>query len=245
MTRSTTRGFGRFGRPAGLRADGTRLREVLARGLLIRHSDFMYRMNARAGRRGSGPADFVVTLVLAVTLVLLSAPTAVANEEETDEASLLVMQTISLIANGRDVEVVEERLVDALEAPDQDGVDMAKVEEAAVLLEQEPVDQARLEQIREVLSEAVEIRAATGYGAIPEPGEMSEATSIVTGAETGTVVVLDELRPARGVDSGSDVVLVLVGLAIAALGLLLARRWRPHHSIHQLHDLSARSEVRP
>lgn len=207
----------------------------------------MRRISTVSGRRrgGSGPGDLVLGLVLVVILVLVSAPAATANEEETDEASLLVMQTISLIANGRDVDVVEERLVDALEAPDKEGVDMAKVEEAAALLEQEPVDEARLEQIREVLSEAVEIRAATGYGAIPEPGEMGEGSSIVTGAETGTVVVLDELRPARGVDSGNDVVLILVGLALAALGLVLARRWRPHHNIHQLRDLSERSEVKP
>lgn len=108
---------------------------------------------------------------------------------------------------------------------------------------EEETDEARLEQIREVLAEAVEIRAATGYGAIPEPGEMGEESSIVTRAETGTEVVLDELRPARGVDSGSDVVRLLVGLGMAILGLILAQRWRPHHSIHQLRDLSVRSET--
>ena len=194
-------------------------------------------------RRVARPIRYLGSATVVAVFLLVGTPAAFANEEETDEASLLVMQTISLIANGRDAAVVEERLVDALEAPDQEGVDMARVEEAAALLEQEPVDEARLQQIRDVLSEAIEIRAATGYGPIPGPGEMGEESSIVTGAESGTQVVLDELRPARGVDSGDDVVMVVVGLAMAALGLALARRWRPHHSVHQLRDLSDRSEV--
>lgn len=182
---------------------------------------------------------------LSSLLLLFGTPAAFANEEETDEARLLVLQTISLIANGRDAAVVEERLLDALEAPDQEGVDMVRLEEAAALLEQEPVDEARLQQVRDVLSAAIEIRAATGYGAIPEPGEMGEESSFVRGAESGTEVVLDELRPARGVDSGDDVVLIAAGLALAVLGLALARRWRPHHTVHQLRDLSDRSGVQP
>lgn len=194
----------------------------------------------RTFRALAGPLAILVTAVL---LLLPQAP-ASANEEGTDQASLLVLQTISLIANGRDQTVVEERLSDALEAPDRSGVDMAKLQRSLQVLQGGEVDQEALDQVGEVLQGSVTIRAASGYGAIPGPGEVSgDQPAFVTGSSTGTVVVLDELRPTRGVSGGGDVVLLVLAAGSILLGLYLARRWRPHHSIHELRTLSHESET--
>lgn len=183
-------------------------------------------------------ARAVPALVAALTAVVLSlfpAASAYANEEETDEAKLLVLQSISLIANGREPDVIEERLTDALEAPDQSGVAVDKVQQAADLLSAGPVDDTVTTEVRRLLESAIEIRAATGYGPMPGPGEVGTgAAPYAAGAESATVVVLDEFKPARGVRGASDVVLLVTAAALIVLGLALARRWRPRHSIHEL-----------
>lgn len=177
----------------------------------------------------------MVGVFAVVVLSIFPQASAQANEEETDEAKLLVLQTISLIANGREQDVVEERLTDALEAPDQSGVDVTKVQEAADLLTAGPVDDSVMEEVRGLLEGAIEIRAATGYGSMPAPGEVGTDTApYAAGAETATVVVLDELNPAGGIGDATDAVLLVIALVLIALGLFLARRWRPRHSIHDL-----------
>ena len=93
----------------------------------------------------------------------------------------------------------------------------------------------RLEEARGLLETSVEIRAATGYGSIPEPGEAGTGTSPYTvGAATGTTVVLDSLDPALGISDTGDVVLLVLAAGAIVLGLFLARRWRPTHSTHDL-----------
>lgn len=182
-------------------------------------------------------------LAVVVLLVLPGAP-ASAEEEETDQAGLLVLQTISLIANGRDQAVVEERLTDAMEAPDASGVDMDKVQQALDVLQGGEADQETLGQVRELLASSITIRAASGYGPIPGPGEVASGTPVfVTGGSTGTVVVLDELRPARGISGAGDVVLLVLAAGSVLVGLYLAKRWRPHHGIKELRALSNRSET--
>lgn len=184
----------------------------------------------------------VTALLLTVGLVLLLPGTALANEEETEEARLLVLQSVALIANEAPVEAVTERIEDALEAPDPSGTDLPAVERALELVEQsaEDDDPAGLQEARAILVDAVDARFATGYGEVPGPDEVGEGNSpYATGADTGTTAVLDELRPAWGVSDGGDLVLlVLSALAIAA-GVYLAHRWRPHDSIRQLRRAQA------
>ena len=86
------------------------------------------------------------------------------------EGRLLVLQAVSLIANRATAETITERIVDVLEAPDPSGVDLDIVEEALALVEGAPDDPQALEEARGLLETSVEIRAATGYGSIPEPG---------------------------------------------------------------------------
>ncbi len=196
------------------------------------------RTHPRCGARRVG----LLTAVALLAVLALPSP-AQANEEETEEANLLVLQSISLIANDNEPETIAERLTDALEAPDKSGVDLAKVQQALTLVEESGTsgDSAeRIAEARTLLGEAIDIRAATGYGEIPGPGEVGEDTApYAQGAQSGTTVVLDALRPARGVADGGDAVLLAAGIAMLLAGLYLSRRWRPHDSIHELRRRSA------
>lgn len=180
--------------------------------------------------------------LLALGMLVAGSGAALANEEETDEASLLVLQSVALIANGAPVEAVEERIGDALEAPDQTGTDMAAVEEAAALVEP-GATRADLEEARELLVGAIDVRFASGYGEIPSPRELGHDESpYASGGDTGTTAVVDELQPARGISDGGDAVLLSLAVLAVIAGLVLARRWRPHDTIRQLRHRTTRPE---
>ena len=184
----------------------------------------------------------VTVLLLTVGLVLLLAGTARANEEETEEARLLVLQSVALIANEAPVEAVIERIEDALQAPDPSGTDLPAVERALELVEQSARDDdpAGLQEARAILVDAIDVRFATGYGEIPGPDEVGEGEApYATGAETGTTAVLDELRPAWGISDRGDLVLLVLSVLAIGVGLYLAHRWRPHDSIRQLRRAQA------
>jgi hypothetical protein len=186
-------------------------------------------------------------VALLVALLMASSPSAWASEEETTEARLLVLQSISLIANGRDADVVAERIDDAIQAPDKEGTDLPKVEQALTLVEGRTTGEqgrADLARARALLVEAIDIRVATGYGTVPEPGQVGEGIApYATGAETGTTVVLDDMVPAKGLSDRGDLVLVILGAAAAALGVVLSRRWRPHDTTRELRRRSAEVEA--
>lgn len=189
-----------------------------------------------------------VTAVLTAAVLLLALPaTARADEEQTTEANLLVVQSVSLIANNALPQTVAERLTDALGAPDKSGVDLAKVQQALALVESaastgNPAGNrgGPMAQARSLLEGAVDIRSATGYGQIPQPGKVGrDASPYAAGAQSGTTVVLDELKPARGVSDAGDGVLLAVAAVLLFAGYYLSRRWRPHHSIATLRRQSA------
>ena len=181
-------------------------------------------------------------LLLVVGLVLFLPAPALANEEETEEARLLVLQSVALIANEAPVDAVIERIEDALAAPDPSGTDLPAVKRALGLVERSASedDPADLQRAREILVAAVDARFATGYGEIPRPDAVGEGESpYATGAETGTTAVLDELRPAWGITDGGDLVLLILSALAIGAGLYLAHRWRPHDSIRQLRRAQA------
>lgn len=181
-------------------------------------------------------------LLMMAALVLLRPGTALANEEETDQASMLVLQSVALIANEAPADAVVERIQDALEAPDPSGTDLPAVERALALAEESAAsnDRAPLEEARSILLDAIDIRFATGYGEIPAPQEVGHGESpFASGADTGTTAVLDELRPAWGISDGGDAVLLALAALAVAAGLFLAQRWRPHDSIRQLRRATA------
>ncbi len=214
----------------------------------------MQQIRARFPRRLLRAAAFAMTALMAAGLLLVGLPTtAQAEEEQTTQANLLVVQSVSLIANNALPETVAERLTDALGAPDTSGVDLAKVQQALTLVESavstgNPAgDQGgAMAQARTLLAGAVDIRSATGYGQIPQPGEVGQEVSpYAAGAQSGTTVVLDELKPARGVSDAGDGVLLAVAVVLLLGGFYLARRWRPQHSIATLRRKSAELDDEP
>ena len=185
-----------------------------------------------------------------MTAVLLgpagAASAAEGHGEESDVASVLVLQSISIIANDGTLEAAAEKLEDALEARDKEGTDLGKVEEALEVLEgaaDSPDAGAAMAEARTILESATEVRPATGYGEMPEPGMVGEGEApYATGADTGTAVVLDPVSPERGIGDGGDAVLIVLSVISVLAGLYLARRWRPHDSIRQLRRRSAAIE---
>lgn len=207
----------------------------------------MIRRRARSRAVSRLPRGGIALVLMVVGLVLAAPGYAHADEPSGPEAKLLVLQSIALIANRAPVEVVTERLQDALRAPDPGGTDLAGVAQALVLVERSSTSAggvADLEQARRLLVSAIDIRFATGYGSTPEPGQVGQDHApYASGAESGTTAVLDELEPARGVQDWGDVVLLGLGVLAVALGLFLARRWRPRTSIRELRRRSAAPPV--
>lgn len=141
------------------------------------------------------------------------------GDDETQEAYLLVQQALGHLAHDTSSEGIDlamEKVTDALEAEDQDGVDVAQLEVGMRALEEGQVEQARA-LLQGSIEEAVSsLPAATGYG-------------------TGTSVVTPPL-PGRTGLSGQDLGLLAGSFVAAGLGLVLAYRFRPHDSVRALRD---------
>lgn len=190
-----------------------------------------------------------ITVLLAGLLTSLPALPALAHgEEEGDPSRALVLQALAYLANQPDgyAEAVADKVADALEAPDKEGVDLAKVEAAKAALngygetsgdsglvsdeigethtedviasegEMEPLDTAVLLEIRTLLQESVE-----------------PLTGPVTGSETGTTTMLDPMSGKTNWD-GTSVVFAVLSVAAVLGGLLLARRWRSESSLRAI-----------
>ncbi|MFZ5852587.1 MAG: hypothetical protein ACOYY2_14560 [Actinomycetota bacterium] len=186
------------------------------------------------GRRGQHGR--LLALLGTVLLLLFGLPgVASANAGAgSSEARVIIQEAVGFIANGAEPAMVLERIDDVLKAPDQAGVDAAKVEQAKALVEGLPAGapaaqaDAVLQQARQLLESAVTAPAAGG------------TAKFATGTDTGTTVVLDVFKPAWGVRGGGDVVLLGLGVISVLLGLYLARRLRPQDSIRDLRRRSAR-----
>lgn len=188
-------------------------------------------------RRGRGVTRVLCTSLLSVLMALGSAASASAgdgHDEESERASDLVQQSISLIANRGGVPRVLEKIEDALNASDPRGVDLAKVEQALAIVEgldAETDEVAAFAEARRLLVESTPQLAT-------EPADLTE------GLETRTTTVLDALEPARGVSGGGDLTLLLLSLAAIGLGVWMSVRLRPKHTIRQLRHLSVPSPKR-
>ena len=92
-------------------------------------------LSARGEARTSGHHRNPGAMVAGLLLLLLLKPFAGAraDQPEPDQAILLVLHSISLIANNATPATVVTHLTDALAASNQTGVDRAKVGQALVL----------------------------------------------------------------------------------------------------------------
>jgi hypothetical protein len=162
-----------------------------------------------------------MAVVIAALATVVPALPAAAHEGDSDQARVLVLDALAYLANQPDgyVDDVTDKVGDALEAPDTEGVDLAKVRAAQASLES-----GDLTQVRADLQDSVE-----------------PLTERVTGEEPGTTTMLDPL-PGRDGWTGGDTVLVVLSVLVLLAGVVLAIRWRPEES---LHDLRVRAERNP
>ncbi|MGW3151522.1 hypothetical protein ACWDG1_44325 [Streptomyces sp. NPDC001177] len=145
---------------------------------------------------------------------------------------MLVEQAIALIANDAHKEQVSERIEDALEAPHKEGVDLNAVRQALDVVERPGPAEASLQEARGLLLRSL-------HGELPSA---PKAGHLVTGTETGTSVVLDEFRPARGIADSGDAALFALSLLAIVVGLWLSVRLRPRYSIRELKRRTAAEE---
>lgn len=163
--------------------------------------------------------------VLAVLLTVMAAGPVAADEPgESDESAQLVREAIALIVNTPgDMEGIEEKVVDALEAPKQEGVDLDLVQQAAALFPTED-----MHEVRALLERSIGAQPHMGSRDPLPIGETrgSPGMGMATGAQSGTDVVIDPLAPDRSLSAVDW--LGLGGLvALAVIGGLLALRFRP------------------
>ena len=164
----------------------------------------------------------LLAVVAAVLIMVVSGMSPAAADEpgESTVASELVRQAIALIVSTPgNMEAIEDKIGDALEVEDQEGVDIALVRRAAEALEDEDLHEARA-----LLERSIGARPHLGATDVAPIGEVSE-DRMARGAEAGEAPILDPLDTSD-VDGG-DTAAIAVGAALALAGVFLGLRWRP------------------
>jgi len=178
------------------------------------------------GRGATGPiregtfARWLATAVLILAWSALLTPPVAAHEgEEEVPAAELVEQAIALIRGQPDqVEAIADKIHDALEAEDAEGVDLELVERADAALET-----GDLHEAQDLLEEAI--------GAAPhdvvvspndEPGEPAPSPEV----EGSPPVLHETALGAEEQDTPGEPILIGVAVLLAGLGFVIARRYR-------------------
>jgi hypothetical protein len=152
----------------------------------------------------------------AAALVLLPAAPALAHGEgDSAESRVLVIEALSYLANRPEgfEDMVSDKIGDALDAEDQEGVTISDVASA-----QEAFEAGDLTGARDLLQRSVQPLAGP-----------------VTGEETGTTVMLDPVDPSVDLTGLDGLLAALSGAAVAG-GVVLAVRSRPRESIRDLNQ---------
>lgn len=158
--------------------------------------------------------------VLGLAVVAGPRPAAAHEPGESAEASELVRQAIALIVSTpEDAEAIEDKVADAQEVEDQEGVDVALVGRAG-----EAYEAGDLHEARTLLERSIGARPHLGATDVAAIGEVSE-DSTARGAEAGEAPILDPLDTG-GIDGG-DAVALAVGAGLVLAGVVLAVLWRP------------------
>lgn len=160
------------------------------------------------------PVSILAVLLVGVWLTMSAAAPAMAHGgKDSDQASVLVLQAIGFIVNKPgDMDDISDKVNDALDAPQKEGVDMAQVQAAKQALDNNDMDRARTLLQQSLTSAPMET---------------------ATGEETGTTVVHDGLST-QGRLAGGDWVLLVLSVLVLALGVWLAVRYRPADSVRAL-----------
>lgn len=171
------------------------------------------RSRARTWLHGGGAVSALAFLVM----FALALPASADGEGETTEGYLLVQQALGHLAHDTSHEgmtLAMEKIEDALATEDQQGVDVATLEQAKTALEAEQIDTAR------TLLQASITQALSG---LPP----------ATGEETGTTVIEPALDTRDGM-SGTDWSFIGISMLALLAGVLLAFRFRPADTVGEL-----------
>lgn len=150
-----------------------------------------------------------------------------------------VLQAIAYVVDTPgDMDMITDKLRDAEESSDKQGVDIAQVDRAMQALEKNDMPWVRL-----LLEESIGARAdlsGTDVRHILQPPACSSTVALATGQQAGTQIVTDEL-PGRAGWTATGSILIAVAAAAAAAGVFLIWRYRPAHSVHSLRRQAARA----
>ena len=171
----------------------------------------------------------VVVLLLGMSLPLtFTSSVAVAHEGEDQPAKTLIQQAIALLRGQPDQrDAIMDKMHDALEAKDDEGVDLELVEQADAAFES-----GRMHKSWDLLEEAIGAaphRIATGPGDLvgAEPNEISEVAESDEGHVEAPVPVIHERELAggpRSPSSNSDwILLVTAGVLLFTGGVVVGK----------------------
>lgn len=163
-------------------------------------------------------ARLAAVAAMGLLVTFASAPAAWGHEEgETTEGYLLVQQALGHLAHDTSmsgIDLAMEKVGDALETEDQEGVDVAELEQGMAVLETGDIGQARI-----LLQDSIEQATA----ALPQ----------ATGMQTGTHEVALEL-PGRPELRAQDWVLLAASALTLVLGAWLVFLFRPPDTVRAL-----------
>ena len=172
-------------------------------------------------RPGRQAAPLLVVLAVALITVLSAVSPAASDEPgESTVASELVRQAIALIVSTpENMEAIEDKVGDALEVENREGVDIALVAQAGDTLET-----GDLHGTRSLLERSIGARPHLGATDVAPIGEVSRSP-MARGAEAGDAPIVDPLD--TGDVDGGDTGAIAAGVALAVAGVFLGLRWRP------------------
>ena len=162
-----------------------------------------------------------MAIIVTVCLSGWFAPAAWAHGGgESSESLVLVRQAIGFLVNKPgDTMDVEDKMKDAMAAPDKAGVNLALVNSAMKAL-----DAGQMMKVRLLLERSIGARPIMGN---EDPVQIGQVPPAVTGEDTGTLVALDPLPGRHGL-TGTDWILLTISIVLLAAGAVLSVRMRPH-----------------
>jgi len=161
----------------------------------------------------------LTTLLTGVMLLLSSAPALAHGEGDSTHSRVLIIDALTYLANRPPeyLDLVKDKVHDALDAPDKAGVDLSAVAAAQMALMADHMSgMTDMTQVRTLLQ-----------------GSLLPLSGPVTGEQTGTTTMLDPLVGHTAWNASTEVFTAAIAVAML-LGLVLSYLWRPTESFSQL-----------
>jgi hypothetical protein len=198
-------------------------------------------MSTTAASRSRVGTVILLALVLLI-IVLRAAPAFAHGGDDPKDALDAVRQAIAYIVNEPgNMEMITDKVGDAIESQDQTGVDVALVKQAQAAVARNNMTAARV-LLERAIGAASDLTGTDVQPILQVPAGQS-AAPLATGEQTGTNVVSNPM-PGRAGLTGADWALLGVAGLLAAIGAALARRWRPADSLRQLRERAVKAEAR-